>query len=521
MTLKSAGLGTTLTGPGLDPRGSTSIGAGILVGSGLINGPGATRPNKAMLVLTDGNENTDPLISALPSGTINQTTFAIGFGLPGQVSDPILSQISANTGGYLLVTGNMTTDDERFKLAKFFIQVLKDATLNQTVVDPAGLLLWNGQPQEIPFPVSDTDISIDVVVLCPLPLALDFQLLTPSGQVITPALSGVEPNVRYVIGPDVVYYRLLLPVFPGNPAGSHRGTWKALLRLKPVNEVLADLRKARDDQADFAESIRRLREFAERAMPYNLSVHSYSNLTLDATVRQSSFAPGATVYLTANLWEYQVPLQNPAVVWADIVQPDGSRATVHFVASGTGAYAADWVTSRPGVYQFAIRATGETTGKARFSREKIMTAGVWSGGDLPYDPQTGKDGQCCEWILCLLEQIAESPRLETRLKELGIDFAAVRKCVEGHRPSEGHVREEQRAEIAAPDAWRTLSQSPELRRLLEALASGGIGDIPLLEAAQTVPVIRLPRMEGTKGNMFLIPDEPGDAEEGERGRRRR
>jgi len=108
-------------GTGLDPRGATSIGAGILVGSDLINGAGATNPNKAMLVLSDGNENTDPLITDLPTGTINQTTFAIGFGLPGQVSDPILSQISANTGGYLLVTGDMTDDDERFTLAKLFI----------------------------------------------------------------------------------------------------------------------------------------------------------------------------------------------------------------------------------------------------------------------------------------------------------------------------------------------------------------------------------------------------------------
>jgi len=50
--------------------------------------------------VTDGNENYDPLIAALPAGTINQTTFAIGFGLPGDVSDPVLDQISANTGGY-------------------------------------------------------------------------------------------------------------------------------------------------------------------------------------------------------------------------------------------------------------------------------------------------------------------------------------------------------------------------------------------------------------------------------------
>jgi len=45
-----SGTRTTLTGPGLDPRGATSIGGGILVGSGLINGPTATHPNKAMIV---------------------------------------------------------------------------------------------------------------------------------------------------------------------------------------------------------------------------------------------------------------------------------------------------------------------------------------------------------------------------------------------------------------------------------------------------------------------------------------
>jgi hypothetical protein len=507
MTLASAGLGTTLTGNGLDPRGATSIGGGILVGSGLINGPGATRPNKAMLVLTDGNENFDPLISALPAGTINQTTFAIGFGLPGQVSDPILSQIAANTGGYLLVTGNMTNDDERFQLAKLFIQILKDATLNQTIVDPEGLLLWNGQPQEIPFQVSDAEVSIDVVVLCPLPVALDFRLITPSGQTITPALSGVEPNVRYVIGTDVVYYRLMLPVFPGNPAGSHRGTWKAVLHLRSVDEVVAELRKMREDQTRFAELLRRLREFAEKAMPFNLTVHSYSNLTLDATSRQDGFAPGAAVHLSANLREYRLPLRTPAQVWADVLQPDGSRATLPFSASGEGAYTADWTTSRPGVYRFLIRAVGHTTGNARFSREKILTAGVWAGGDQPYNPQTGKGGESCEWILCLLEQAEKSKELQARLKEWGIDLAAARKCIEAHCRKGKPIMDELRSGSAPAEELRKPGGSPELHKLVAMMDSGGLADMPLLEAAKTTPVVRKPKMKGSSENMFLLPEQ--------------
>lgn len=507
MTLKTDGLGTTLTGNGLDPRGSTSIGGGILVGSDLINGPGATRPNKAMLVLTDGNENTDPLISALPAGTINQTTFAIGFGLPGQVSDPILSQISANTGGYLLVTGDMTNDNERFKLAKFFIQILKDATLNQTVVDPEGLLLWSGQQQEIPFQVSDTEVSIDVVVLCPLPVALDFRLITPSGKTITPALSGVEPNVRYVIEQDVTYYRLMLPAFPSDPVGSHQGKWTAVLSLKNVDEVMADVKKMREDEENFTHTILRLREFLEKAMPFNLTVYSYSNLTLDATLRQDSFSPGAAVHINANLWEYRMPLQHSARVWAEVLQPDGNKATLPFSASGEGAYIADWVTTKPGVYQFVIRAEGRTTGGTRFSRAKILTAGVWAGGDQPYNPQTGKDGESCEVILCLLEQVTKSKVLQGRLKELGIDSDTLCKCIKAHCWIGRPKMKEKEAEVISSEELRKLSQPPEFKKLVAMVESGKLKDVPLLKAVETTPVMRKPKMKGISGNLFVLPDK--------------
>jgi hypothetical protein len=466
-----------------------------------------------MLVLTDGNENTAPFISTLPPGTINQTTFAIGFGLPGQVSDPVLSQISMNSGGYLLVTGNMTTDDERFKLAKFFIQVLKDATRNQTVVDPEGLLLWNGQPQEIPFQISDTEVSIDVVTLCPIPLALDFRLVTPSGQIITPDLSGVEPNVRYVIGPEVVYYRLMLPVFPGNPGGSQRGTWKALLRLKPWGEVLEDIKKNRGNDVQVADILRRMREFAERAVPYNLTVHAYSNLILDALLHQSSFAPGATARLTVNLLEYQLPLREPTNVWAEVLEPGGSRGTLPLVATSTGSYAGNWVLSRSGVYQFVVRAEGRTSGNSRFTRAKVLTAGVWAGGDQPYNPQTGAGSEFCNVIRCLLDQVGKSRVLQERLKELGIDLEALIKCIKAHCERDA-IMSERSNEITARDVWSRLTEMPEFHRLVTVLSAGGMRDLPLLEAGKAAPVARAPKREGTQGNLFVLPDENGHHEGG-------
>ena len=514
MTPKSAGLGTTLTGTGLDPRGSTNIAGGILVGSGLINGPGATQPNKAMIVLTDGNDFPVPnTIATLPPGTINQTTFALGFGQPGQVNDATLSQISANTGGYLLTTGDMSDDDERFLLAKFFIQVLKDATLNQTIVDPEGQLLWNGQPQEIEFLVSDSDVSVDVVALCPIPFALDFQLITPGGDVITSAMSGVEPNIRYHVGADVAYYRLMLPALPGKPGSSHRGWWKAVLGLKRPDVILKGINR-RERRQEYLEFIRRLSEFARQPAPFNLTVHTYSNLRLDATLRQEGFAPGDDVHLTASLWEYQIPLKSEATVWADVLDPNGSRATLAFSRTSAGDYSATWPTTKPGVYHFGIRAEGKTSGNARFTRAKELTAGVWAGGDRPFDPvggggqdgPGGKDEMNCKTILCLLDYVMKSPVLREQFKRIEFDLEGFRKCIESHCKREA-TAVEGRPSVAATTELQRLSRTEEFSRLMSTFASSRLAEIEVVQAAETVPVKRKPRMEGSNENMFLRPGE--------------
>ncbi len=522
MTPKSAGLGTTLTGPGLDPRGATSIGGGILAGSGLINGPGATHPNKAMIVLTDGNENADPKIPSLPAGTINQTTFAIGFGLPGQVSDAILDQISANSGGYLLVTGDVSDNDERFALAKFFIQILKDATLNQTVLDPQGQMLWNGQPQEITFQVADSDVSIDVVALTPLPFAIDFRLVTPGGQIITPAMSGVEPNVRYRIGMDIAYYRLMLPALPSFAGTSHRGMWKALLSLRPAEEILEMLRELlHKDRPEFREIIKRVQEFARKPLPYNLTVHSYSNLVLEASLRQDGFAPGDAAHLTATLWEYRAPLATAATVWADVIQPNGVTATLPFAHIGQNVYQADWTTSVPGAYRFVLHAEGRTSGNARFTREKVLTASVWVGGDRPYDPIDGGDGggtydgggkndMCCTSLLCVLAQLLKSPVIQERCKALGIDPDDLRRCLSARTQRPPH-----QVETVPPlgttqaNLPQILTSFPELSKLVALLATSSLKNIDLIEPGKTVPVKRRPRLEIGDENMFELQDTNG------------
>jgi hypothetical protein len=475
MVPKSSGLGTVLTGTDLDPAGSTAIGLGLQQGSGLINGPGATKPNKAMIVMTDGNENVHPFVNELPAGTVSQTTFAIGLGLPGQVSDPVLDQLAVNTGGYLLVTGDVSSDSERFTLAKFFLQILKDATLNQTVIDPAGDLLWNGGMQVIPFAISDTDVSVDVVVLCPIPQLLDFRLVTPSGIDVTRDTPAVEPNVEYVVDADVAYYRLMLPALAGDPAGSHRGGWQAVLTLRSQNEVLEEIRTMEDRKAAQV-LVRRLREMMGKPVPYSLSVYTFSNLRLDAELAQRSREPGGVATLIASLFEYDVPLATGTRVWATITGPGFSGATAVFDELGNGSYQLEWPLKRVGSYRFVVHAEGRTSGGDPFTREKVLTAGVWRGGDKPWEPAENPEGEGKmqpgddDSLNRLLAEVEERPSMRTRLAELGLDVAAARSALDA----------------AATD---------DVEARLRATAEAG----PL-----STPVRRTPKRPGVPGNMFLI-----------------
>ena len=291
-----------LAGTALDPRNLTCIGGGIQQGSvelGL-----ATHSNKSMLVLTDGVENFHPYVSELPAGTITSRTYAIGLGLPGDISTAVLNQITSNTHGDLIITGNISTAEQDFNLTKYFVQVLAGVTNMNVLLDPQGSLFF-GSKQVIPFAVTGADVYIDVIALCPIPQLLDFRLETPAGEIIKPT-SG--PNVEYFVRPQVAFYRVTLPALAADPAGSHGGQWKAILQLKDPATV-GKLLNTRDVAAAAAGQ-------TGNSIPYSLVAHAYSNLQFEAGLQQTSLAPGASVNLRAVLTQYMVPFTGTATVWA-------------------------------------------------------------------------------------------------------------------------------------------------------------------------------------------------------------
>jgi hypothetical protein len=297
-----------------------------------------------------------------------------------------------------LVTGNIANDSERFELAKFLLQILKDATRNQTIMDPQGVLFWKGPSQEIPFQVSETDVSVDVVLLCPLPLAVHFQLITPGGSVLEPVTTT---NIKYILDRDVACFRVMLPALASNPGGSHRGKWRAVLNLLHPTIVYKEILSKSRSRIEQEELLRVLKNFIEKPIPYQLAVYSYSNLALDARLYQDRYSPGATASIEAWLSEYLGKFRGQATVKANIRSPNGAQWDLPLKQDPqSGTFDGEFVLKQPGHYVIMIKAEGSTSGYSRFQRNKILTAGAWVGGKNSNDTDVSGSGRCKPHCCC-------------------------------------------------------------------------------------------------------------------------
>ncbi len=424
LTTQSVGLGTTVTGSGLDPRGNTGIGLGIQSAASML--AGATHPNKSMLVLTDGNENVHPYVDELPAGTVTNRTYAIGFGLPGHVSDDVLNRITGNTGGDLIISGTLASEQERFLLTKYFVQILAGVTSANVILDPEGTLRW-GDVNEVEFHVAETDVSVDVIALSLIPQLLRFRLRAPDGSVIDSGTAAVEPNVEYQQHPDTSFYRLDLPALAARP-NTHAGRWVAEFRLAEPDEVKKWLGSQETRVPGLMEVLRL------GSLPYSCMVHTRSNLDMRASLVQPSFAPGDDIGINVVLTEYGVPYRGAASVWATVTNPAGASTRIDMPGTGEGSYDATFTPRAPGLYRFRIQAAGSTIGGHQFTREQTLTRGVFIADrdrtrDI-IDWLDERDRRLCELISCLLAAPGVSlPEKWKSSEEREVDLDAIRRCL--------------------------------------------------------------------------------------------
>jgi hypothetical protein len=158
---------TKMTSNGLDPAraaaigavnshqmnlaGSTSVGDGVNLARQVLNAlPAGDYDQKAMIVFTDGLEN-DPLWISDVTGSIDHQTFAIGLGNEQQVNTTALRALANSTGGYLLLTGLLSSSiDDYFRTSKYFLQILAGVTNSNIIIDPSGFIA-PGSRVRVPF----------------------------------------------------------------------------------------------------------------------------------------------------------------------------------------------------------------------------------------------------------------------------------------------------------------------------------------------------------------------------------
>ena len=195
---------------GIAPGGSTTIGGGLSQAQGAL--PGSSPNLPAILLMTDGLENTPPLISSV-EGSLGSTRLCIvGFGSEGSVDGPRLTSLARNHGGIYTRAG------EGLQLKKFFVLSFGNIFQTGISLDPF-FVFPAGSASMPPFPLQVCGEEVMTVVLSweSDKESLFLNLITPAGNTINRSTPGVFSSS----GNTWVYFRLQLPF-----AGEHNGTWQ-------------------------------------------------------------------------------------------------------------------------------------------------------------------------------------------------------------------------------------------------------------------------------------------------------
>ena len=227
---------------GVSASGSTSIGDGLQEAVTTLSAGANSR--KAVLLLTDGMENTAPLIADAQASLGDTHLCSVGFGTPGSLDGPKLRDLSERQGGiYISGPGAL-------ELRKFFVECF--ANIFDTFVgeDPIEILPAG---QSASNPLTHVALGDDKLVFVlswdePSPKgALKLQITSPSGQVVDLSDAAVESEV----GDTWHIVRFDLPHM-----GEGDGSWEARAVRAPLGYVNGFMSDAFEDLFAGAELIR-------------------------------------------------------------------------------------------------------------------------------------------------------------------------------------------------------------------------------------------------------------------------
>jgi Trypsin-like peptidase domain/von Willebrand factor type A domain len=207
---------------GLTPGGMTSIGDGLKTAAGQFPAPGANP--RAILLMTDGLQNTFPFVSDAESSLTGITVHAIGFGSESNLDGALLTSLAAAHGGlYMRAGGGLA-------LEKFFSSAFGNIFETGILFDPEFDLPAN-QPSGTPvsFRVCGEEALTAVAGWDRTDASLLLEFTSPGGQVISFSTASVET----ASGRTWTFLRIALPF-----GGERNGAWKVnVVRPRVEGEI--------------------------------------------------------------------------------------------------------------------------------------------------------------------------------------------------------------------------------------------------------------------------------------------
>jgi len=207
----------------INASGNTSIGAGLSVARDQMNLNGIGGNKRTIFLLTDGLQNTNPLVNSVSDTLFNTDIFAVGYGSESGLNGTILTELAEDHNGLYMRAGDGLT------LLKFFAINFGNIFEAGTLLDPQFILPAN-KDQANPFPFmvcEETDITIILGWEKP-DQPLQFRIQTPSGTF----LSFSNREIITSVGQTWRFARISLP-----HNGEQNGEWKVIVhRLQTGGE---------------------------------------------------------------------------------------------------------------------------------------------------------------------------------------------------------------------------------------------------------------------------------------------
>jgi hypothetical protein len=195
--------------------GNTSIGGGLSVARDQMNLNGIGGNKRTIFLLTDGLQNTNPMVESVDDTLFNTDIFAVGYGTEAGLNGELLTELAENHEGlYMRAESGLT-------LLKFFALTFGNIFEAGTLNDPEYLLPKNkNEADPYTFSVCE-ETTVTVVLGWEKPSQpLQYRIQTPSGTFLNLSDRGVTTS----FGSTWRFVRIALP-----HNGEQNGVWKVIV----------------------------------------------------------------------------------------------------------------------------------------------------------------------------------------------------------------------------------------------------------------------------------------------------